>query len=121
MRTIIYGPPGTGKTNRLLTEIEKFLEITDSDKIGYFTFSKNAAMEGKERAAIKFKLSMSDDLPYFQTLHSFCFNQLGLSKDQVMKEKHYKDLGEKMGIEIEGTQQDEDHDGVFIQKIHTYN
>ena len=116
MRTIIYGPPGTGKTNRLLTEIEKFLEITDSDKIGYFTFSKNAAMEGKERAAIKFKLSMSDDLPYFQTLHSFCFNQLGLSKDQVMKEKHYKDLGEKMEIEIEGTQQDEDHDGVFYSK-----
>ena len=30
-----------------------------------------------------------------------------------MKEKHYKDLGEKMGIEIEGTQQDEDHDSVF--------
>ena len=115
MRTIIYGPPGTGKTHTLLGHIEKFLETTDPDKIGYFTFSKNAAIEGKERATIKFKLSF-DDLPYFQTLHSFCFNQLGLSKDQVMKEKHYKDLGEKMGIEIEGTQQDEDHDSVFYSK-----
>ena len=111
MRTIIYGPPGTGKTHTLLGHIEKFLETTDPDKIGYFTFSKNAAIEGKDRAALKFKLSLSDDLPYFQTLHSFCFNQLGLSRDQVMKEKHYKELGEKMGIEIEGTQQDEDHDG----------
>ena len=93
MRTIIYGPPGTGKTYTLLQHIEKFLETTEPDKIGYFTFSKNAAIEGKERAAIKFRLSMSDDLPYCQTLHSFCFNQLGLSRDQVMKEKHYKELG----------------------------
>ena len=115
MRTIIYGPPGTGKTHTLLQHIEKFLETTDPDKIGYFTFSKNAAQEGKERAASKFKLSF-DDLPYFQTLHSFCFNQLILSKDQVMKEKHYKELGEKMGLEIEGTQQDEDHDSVFYSK-----
>jgi superfamily I DNA/RNA helicase len=116
MRTIIYGPPGTGKTHTLLQHIEKFLETTDPDKIGYFTFSKNAAVEGKERAALKFRLSMLDDLPYFQTLHSFCFNQLGLSKDQVMKEKHYKELGEKMGLEIEGTQQDEDHDSVFYSR-----
>ena len=116
MRRIIYGPPGTGKTHTLLGHIEKFLETTDPDKIGYFTFSKNAAVEGKERAALKFRLSMLDDLPYFQTLHSFCFNQLSLSKDQVMKEKHYKELGEKMGLEIEGTQQDEDHDSVFYSK-----
>jgi superfamily I DNA/RNA helicase len=116
MRTIIYGPPGTGKTHTLLQHIEKFLETTDPDKIGYFTFSKNAAVEGKERAALKFRLSLLDDLPYFQTLHSFCFNQLGLSKDQVMKEKHYRELGEKMGLEIEGTQQDEDHDSVFYSK-----
>ena len=48
MRTIIYGPPGTGKTHTLLGHIEKFLETTDSDKIGYFTFSKNAAIEVKK-------------------------------------------------------------------------
>ncbi len=115
MRTIIYGPPGTGKTHTLLEDVEIFLEATPPDKIGYFTFSKNAAEEGKQRAASKFKLSF-DDLPYFQTLHSFCFTQLGLARDQVMKEKHYKELGEKMGLEIEGTQQDEDHDSVFYSK-----
>ena len=103
MRTIIYGPPGTGKTHTLLKHIEKFLEHKcRPDKIGYFTFSRNAAQEGKQRSVDKFKLGSYDDIPpYFQTLHSFCFNQLGLSKDQVMKEKHYKDLGEKMGIEID--------------------
>ena len=64
------------KTHTLLMNkhIEKFLETTDPDKIGYFTFSKNAAVEGKERAADKFKFNLlEDDLPYFQTLHSFCF------------------------------------------------
>ena len=115
MRTIIYGPPGTGKTYTLLEHIEKFLSNTDPDKIGYFTFSKNAAEEGKQRAAEKFNLDFKD-LPYFQTLHSFCFNQLGLSKDQVMKEKHYKDLGEKVGVELEGVRQDDDYEGVFHSK-----
>ena len=43
MRRIIYGPPGTGKTHTLLGHIEEFFKKTDSDQIGYFTFSKNAA------------------------------------------------------------------------------
>ena len=62
MRYIIYGPPGTGKTHTLLGHIESFLETTPSDKIGYFTFSKNAAQEGKQRAVDKFKLSYNDYL-----------------------------------------------------------
>ena len=117
MTHIIFGPPGTGKTEKLIRKVESYVQKdVDPAKIGYFTFSKNAAQEGRERAALKFRLSMLDDLPYFQTLHSFCFNQLGLARDQVMKEKHYKELGEKMGLEIEGTQQDEDHDSVFYSK-----
>ena len=43
MRTIIYGPPGTGKTYTLLKHIEEFLTNTDSQKIGYFTFSKKCS------------------------------------------------------------------------------
>ena len=46
MKHVIYGPPGTGKTHTLLGHIEKFLANTPPDKIGYFTFSKNAAQEG---------------------------------------------------------------------------
>ena len=113
MRHIIYGPPGTGKTHTLLGHIEKFLAETPPDKIGYFTFSKNAAQEGKQRAADKFKLT-HNDLPYFQTLHSFCFNQLGVNKNQVMQPKHYKELSEKMKIELEGARQDEDYEGIFF-------
>ena len=43
MRKIVYGPPGTGKTWTLLNEVEKYLKETPPNKIGYFTFSKNAA------------------------------------------------------------------------------
>ena len=112
MRHIIYGPPGTGKTHTLLGHIEKFLANTPPDKIGYFTFSKNAAQEGKQRAVDKFKLSYND-VPYFQTLHAFCFNQLGINRNQVMQPKHYKELSEKMQIELEGARQDEDYEGIF--------
>ena len=115
MRKIIYGPPGTGKTWTLLNEVEKYLKETPPNKIGYFTFSKNAAREGKERAMNKFKLS-DDDLPYFQTLHSFCYNQIELNTNQVMKSKHYKEFGEIVDIEKEEIVQDNDQNGVFHSK-----
>src|SRR6056300_1821450 len=113
MRHIIYGPPGTGKTHTLLGHIEKFLADTPPNKIGYFTFSKNAAQEGKKRAVDKFKLSYND-IPYFQTLHSFCYHRVGVIKNQVMQPKHYKELSEKMKIELDFNQkQDEEYVGVF--------
>ena len=115
MRKIIYGPPGTGKTYYLMNELEKFLEKVDPSKIGYFTFSKNAAQEGKSRAMEKFNLS-EKDLPYFRTLHSFCFNLLGLKKENVMQEKNYKDLGKDLQIEFEGIRYDNDHEGVLHSK-----
>ena len=71
MRKIIYGPPGTGKTYYLMNELEKILEKVEPSKIGYFTFSRNGAQEGKNRAMDKFNLT-EKDLPYFRTLHSFC-------------------------------------------------
>ena len=100
MRKIIYGPPGTGKTFYLMNELEKFLQKVEPSKIGYFTFSKNAAQEGKGRAMDKFNLT-EKDLPYFRTLHSFCFNILGLKKENVMQEKDYKDLGRDLQIEFD--------------------
>ena len=115
MRKIIYGPPGTGKTFYLMNELEHFLKNVDSTKIGYFTFSRNAAQEGKSRAMDKFGLS-EKDLPYFRTLHSFCFNMLGLKKENVMQEKDYKDLGRDLQIEFEGVRHDYDHEGILHSK-----
>ena len=125
MRRITYGPPGTGKTERLLRKIEIFLRFgIEPEKIGYFTFSKNAAINGKERAASKVNKPLNR-FPFFQTLHSFCFNQMGLDQSRVMQSKHYKQLGDDLKIEIEGGYtQDQDHEGVFrsdnkyLQLIH---
>ena len=115
MRKIIYGPPGTGKTYYLMNELEKVLQKVEPSKIGYFTFSRNAAQEGKSRAMDKFNLT-EKDLPYFRTLHSFCFNILGLKKENVMQEKDYRDLGRDLQIEFEGIRYDHDHEGVLHSK-----
>jgi len=125
MRRITYGPPGTGKTERLLKTIEIFLRFgVEPEKIGYFTFSKNAAINGKERAASKVNKPINR-FPFFQTLHSFCFTQMGLDKARVMQPKNYQELGNDLDIEIEGGyNQDQDHDGTlrydnpYLQLIH---
>lgn len=99
---VILGPPGTGKTSTLLGLIEDELENnTDPTKIGFFTFTKKAVNEGKQRAMERFELS-NNDLPFFRTLHSFAFRQLGLSKESVMGVKEVRELNEVMNIRLTG-------------------
>jgi len=65
---VILGPPGTGKTSTLLGLIEDELENgTNPEDIGFFTFTKKAVKEGKERAITKFNIS-NKELPFFRTL-----------------------------------------------------
>jgi len=91
-----YGPPGTGKTHRLISRAKAYARIgTPLHKIGYFAFTRKAAKEAKERMPAEDK-----KLTYFQTLHSFCFNYLGLKEEQVMQPYHYEDLGKKLGIKV---------------------
>lgn len=100
MKTIILGPPGTGKTYALLELVEKCIESgINTKKIGYFTFTKDAARVAKARAMEKFKLD-EDELPFFRTLHSLAYGLAGLKKERVVGTGDYKDFGAKNGLTI---------------------
>jgi len=46
-----YGPPGTGKTEKLIRRALAYIRIgTPIKRIGYFAFTKKAALEAKERS-----------------------------------------------------------------------
>ncbi len=84
MKTIILGPPGTGKTTTLLNLVDQFIQDGIRPKqIGYFSFTKKAATEAATRAADKFGLDIENDLAFFRTLHSYAFNQLGMTKENL--------------------------------------
>lgn len=114
--TIIYGPPGTGKTTKLLSIIESYLSKgIHPNKIGFFTFTRKAANEAKERACKKFNLT-SNDLLYFRTLHSMCYFILNVSKNEVVTREHMVEIGNSLGLEMGSSNSDPVDDELFGMK-----
>jgi superfamily I DNA/RNA helicase len=100
--TIVLGAPGCGKTTKLLSIVEEVLSTGVSpSKIGFVSFTKKAAEEGKSRASIRFGIP-EEDLPHFRTLHSMAFKYLGMRRDQVVNWTHYRELGKMLGMEFKG-------------------
>jgi superfamily I DNA/RNA helicase len=99
---ILLGPPGTGKTHALLEIVEQELARgTAPDRIGFFSFTRRAADEAAERACAKFGLSRQE-LPWFRTLHSMAFRQLGITRGDVMEGRRLHQFGDYAGIRLTG-------------------
>ena len=106
----VFGPPGSGKTTHLLGIVDRELaEGVSSLKIGYFSFTRKAAIEAKERAIVKFPgLNEKTDFPYFRTLHSLAFHCLSVHRDDMMQPLNYKEFALEAGIELSLAQEEED-------------
>jgi len=92
----IYGPPGTGKTFRLIRRVNAYVRTgTPYHKIGYFAFTKKAAKEARNIIGVDEK-----QVPYFQTLHAFCFHLLNLNESAIIQPHHYEALGKKLNVRV---------------------
>ena len=117
MINIILGPPGTGKTTKLLEICQQKKEQGIAwDKIGFFSFSRKAANEARDRARLKFQAS-KDDLVHFRRLHSFAFRHLPVNEDHLMKQKHWKELSQMIGFNLVFNEND---DSIYSNSNHQY-
>ena len=99
--TIILGPPGTGKTTTLLNEVDKALESgVNPERIAYLSFTRKASEEAISRAKLKFPNLDAKRFKYFRTIHSLAYMLLGISPEQVMRQKDYDVVAGKLGMKI---------------------
>lgn len=92
---ITLGPPGTGKTTYLVNQVKTFIEDGFSPKdIGYFSFTKAAAVEATSRVTENLKgMEVS-------TLHSLAFRNTGIIKEQVIDDEKLKEFSEIVGYGV---------------------
>ena len=116
-----YGPPGTGKTYKLISRAKAYVRKgVPLNKIGYFAFTKKAALEAKERMPAENK-----KLIYFKTLHSLGFECLNVNKEDVMQPYHYEEFGKMLNLQVkyyDRYNKEESHyltcDNPYFQIIH---
>lgn len=104
---LILGGPGAGKTTRLLAEVEAELARgVDPGRLAFVSFTRAAVDEARARAMDRFGLG-GDDLPYFRTLHSMAFRDLGMRRDSVLTKEDWAAIGEAAGLTFRGEEDDQ--------------
>ncbi len=102
MKTLkIYGPPGTGKTHAMLGLFEGELKKLKPNRVAFLTFTRAARIEALERSG-RDEL----ELPFVKTIHAICYRMLNVSQEQMVKPKHLRAFGKKLGLELSGTNAD---------------
>lgn len=101
-KKIIFGAPGTGKTTRIEAIIrDELANGVAPNKIACVTFTKKGADEILARACKKFNFNRQD-VPFFSTIHSLCFKQLGIKREQMIDKDDYRNLSKKLGMSFIG-------------------
>ena len=93
----VLGPPGTGKTTTLLNYVQTEMESVPIEKIGYFSFTRKAANEARDRAIEKFGLDKKR-FKWFSTLHSCGYHSINQEGRTVMGKPQFKSFADKIGL-----------------------
>lgn len=98
---MIFGAPGCGKTTRLMDLLQELLTEYEPIDIAFVSFTKKGSYEGRDRAIQRFGFKESD-FPYFRTIHSIAFRELGVSKYDIISRRNYKEFSKAMGMNFLG-------------------
>lgn len=99
--SMIFGAPGCGKTTYLINLLKSLLNSFDPDKIAFVSFTKKGSYEGRDRAVAEFGYK-EKDLPFFRTIHSLAFRDLGMSKHDMINHRNYREFSKAMGMNFLG-------------------
>lgn len=78
--------------------------------IGYFSFTRKAANEAKERAVAQFPdLNSEVDFPWYRTLHSLAYRCLGIGTKNMMTAEDYMAFAKEAGISVALEATDEEY------------
>ncbi len=90
----VYGPPGCGKTTELMSMINEFMQMGyKASDIAFLSHTKAAAAE----ALTRLNLVRSDKV---STIHSQCYQLLGLSSSQLVDFRRLNEFAAAIGVPI---------------------